>query len=101
MERTVSAYDKWNISVVTMMTSSNTIGTLGPVASLLAATLCQGYPDRKHKVWNIRTTESYTPYVGAVGMVLHVNRKFTIGKLKSSLLSYNFVLNRSSVNFEV
>ena len=67
MERTVSAYDKWNISVVTMMTSSNTIGTLGPVASLLAATLCQGYPDRKHKVWNIRTTESYTPYVGAVG----------------------------------
>ena len=29
----------------------------------------------------------YTPYAGTAGMLLHINRKFTIGKLKSSLLS--------------
>jgi hypothetical protein len=28
-------------------------GTLGSVASLLAATLYQGNPDRNHKLWNI------------------------------------------------
>ena len=29
----------------------------------------------------------YTPYAGAAGMLLHMNGKFTVGKLKSSLLS--------------
>ena len=28
-----------------------------------------------------------TPYAGSTGMLLHINGKFTIGKLKSSLLS--------------
>jgi hypothetical protein len=28
-------------------------GTLGSVASFLAATLYQGKPDRNHKLWNI------------------------------------------------
>jgi hypothetical protein len=32
-------------------------GTLGSVASLLAATLYQGNPDRNHKLWNIVSTE--------------------------------------------
>jgi hypothetical protein len=32
-------------------------GTLGSVASLLAATLYQGNPDRNHKLWNIVLTE--------------------------------------------
>ena len=27
----------------------------------------------------------YTPYAGAAGMLLHINGKFTVGKLKSSL----------------
>jgi hypothetical protein len=27
----------------------------------------------------------YTPYAGAAGMLLHMNGKFTMGKLKSSL----------------
>jgi hypothetical protein len=29
----------------------------------------------------------YTPYAGVAGMLLHMNEKFTMGKLKSSLLS--------------
>jgi hypothetical protein len=29
----------------------------------------------------------HTPYAGAAGMLLHINGKFTMGKLKSSLLS--------------
>jgi hypothetical protein len=35
------------------MTSTYLRGTLGSVASLLAATLYQGNHDRKHKFWNI------------------------------------------------
>jgi hypothetical protein len=35
------------------MTSTLPKGTLGSVASLLAATLYQGNPDRNHKLWNI------------------------------------------------
>ena len=49
-----------------------------------------------HKEVLIGTTSSrisyilraiYTPYAGAAGMLLHINGKFTMGKLKSSLLS--------------
>jgi hypothetical protein len=48
---------------------------------LLAATLYQGNPDRNHKLWNIISSERYvyTPYVGAAGMLLHINGKFTMG----------------------
>jgi hypothetical protein len=35
------------------MTSTLPNGTHGSVASLLAATLYQGNPDRNHKLWNI------------------------------------------------
>jgi hypothetical protein len=69
------------------MTSTLPKRTLGSVASLLAATLYQGNPDRNHKLWNIVSSERYTPYAGAAGMLLHMNGKFTMGKLKSSLLS--------------
>ena len=31
--------------------------------------------------------EIYTPYAGAAGMLLHMNGQFTMGKLKSYLLS--------------
>ena len=27
----------------------------------------------------------YTPYTGAAGILLHINGKFTVGKLKSSI----------------
>jgi hypothetical protein len=103
-----SAYDKWNISMVVcdtdihsgqpshagdrkafeVTTSTKPRGTLGSVASLLAAALYQGNPDRNHTLWNIVSTERYpvyTPPAGAAGMLLHINGKFTMGKLKSSL----------------
>jgi hypothetical protein len=68
-----SAYDKWNISVTQIfhsgqtshggdrktfevMTSTYLRGTLGSVASLLAATVYQGNPDRNLKLWNIVST---------------------------------------------
>ena len=34
-----------------------------------------------------KTYEINTPYAGAAGMLLHISGKFTMGKLKSSLLS--------------
>ena len=40
-----------------VMTSTLSKGTLGSVASLLAATLYQGNPDRNHKLWNIVSFE--------------------------------------------
>jgi hypothetical protein len=48
---------------------------------LLAATLYKGNPDRNHTFWNIGSTEIYTPYAGAAGMLLHINGKVTLGKL--------------------
>jgi hypothetical protein len=42
-----------------VMTSSLPTGTLGSVASLLAATLYKGNPDRNHKFWNIVSSERY------------------------------------------
>jgi hypothetical protein len=42
-----------------MMTSTYTRGTLVSIASLLAAILYQGNPDRNHKLWNIVSTEIY------------------------------------------
>jgi hypothetical protein len=41
------------------MTSTLPKGTLGSVASLLAATLYQGNPDKNHYLWNIVSTERY------------------------------------------
>jgi hypothetical protein len=35
-----------------------------------------------HIIWEI-----YTPYAGDAGMLLHINGKFTMGKLKLTLLS--------------
>jgi hypothetical protein len=49
------------------------MGTLVSVASLLAARLYQGNPDRNQKIWNIVSTEIYSIYAGAVGVVLHTN----------------------------
>jgi hypothetical protein len=42
-----------------VMTSALPKGMLGAVASLLAATLYQGNPDRNHKLWNIVSSERY------------------------------------------
>jgi hypothetical protein len=40
-------------NIFEVMTSTLPKGTLGSVASLLAATLYQENPDRNHKLWNI------------------------------------------------
>jgi hypothetical protein len=41
------------------MTSTYPIGTLGSVASLLAATLYQGNPEKNLKLRNIESTDRY------------------------------------------
>jgi hypothetical protein len=53
--------------------------------TLLAATLYQGNHDRNHKLWNIRSTERYiyTPYEGAVGRMLHINKEIHNGKIEN------------------
>ena len=70
------------------MTSALPKGTRGSVASLLATTRYQKNPDRNHnlhKLGNIVSSEIYTLYAGAAGMLLHINGKFTMGKLKMIL----------------
>jgi len=44
-------------NIFEVMTSTLPEGSLGSVASLLAATLYQGNPDRNHKLWNIVSSE--------------------------------------------
>jgi hypothetical protein len=36
-------------------------------------------------------------YAGGAGIMLHIKGKFTMGELKSSLLSLSFVINRPSL----
>jgi hypothetical protein len=66
------------------MTSTLPKGTLGSVASLIASTLYHGNRDRNHKLWNVVSSERYR---GAAAILLHINGKFTMGKLNSFLLS--------------
>ena len=42
--------------------------------------------------------EMYTPYVGDSGMLLHIYGKLTMVKLKSSCLSYNWVVSFPSAS---
>ena len=46
-----------------VMTSILPKGTLGSVASLFAATLYQGNPDRNYKLWNIVSSERYILHI--------------------------------------
>jgi hypothetical protein len=52
--------------IIEVMTSTQPIGTLGSVASLLAATLYQGNPDTNRKLWNIVSTERYMLHMHAL-----------------------------------
>ena len=52
-----------NRKIVEVMTSTLPRGTLGSVASLLAATLYQGNSDRKHKLLNIVSSVIYILHV--------------------------------------
>jgi hypothetical protein len=49
-------------------------------------------------VWWALNWEIYTLYASAAGILLHINGKFTMGKLKSSLLSLSFALNPPSLS---
>jgi hypothetical protein len=49
-----------------VISSTLPLCTLGIVASCLAATLYQGNAYMKHKLWNILSTEIYTPYANAL-----------------------------------
>jgi hypothetical protein len=40
------------------------------VASMLAVSLYLGNPDRNQRLWNIGSTDRYTPYAGADGILL-------------------------------
>ena len=46
-----------------VMTSTLPKRILGSVASLLAATLYQGNPDKNHKLWNIVSSERYILHI--------------------------------------
>ena len=67
-----------------LMTSALPKGTLGSVVSLLAAILYHGNPDRNPKLWNIVLFKRYILHknADAAGIFLHINGKFTTGKLK-------------------
>jgi hypothetical protein len=60
--------------------------------------LSQWHPDMNHKFWNFISTGIYTQYAGVVVILLHINRKFTMEILQSSLLSHSFALNRRSTS---
>jgi len=65
----------------------NRRGTIGSVASLLAATLYRENPDKNHKLWNIGSTERHALHTQVLlEWLLHINGKFTMRKFKSSLL---------------
>ena len=49
-----------------VMTSTSPIGIIGSVASLLAAILYQGNPDRNHKLWNIGSPKRYILHMQAL-----------------------------------
>jgi hypothetical protein len=54
---------------------------------LLAATLYQGNHNKNHQLWNFVPTESYVLHIQVVLGCCYINGKFTMRKLKSSLLS--------------
>ena len=79
-----------------MMTSTS-------VASLLAAILYQRNPDKERQAVEDRINEDiYSSYASAAGMLLHIDRTFTMGKLESSLLSQSlFLAGLHCINCEV
>jgi hypothetical protein len=60
---------------------------------LFSSFLVSSHPLSRKSLWEPQALEYrnnweiYTPYAGAAGVLLHMNGKFTMGKLKSSLLS--------------
>jgi hypothetical protein len=81
------------VMVVTfeVMTSAVQLGTIISTTSLSVATLYQDNHDRKQKLWNIASTARYIHVLHI--MLLHVNGKFIMWKLKSFFSLVIFVLN--------
>jgi hypothetical protein len=69
------------------MTSTQPLGTLCSVASLLAATLNQGNHDRNHNHWNIVSTEIDIPYASAVKVATY---KWKVHNRKIEHISFYF-----------
>ena len=57
-----------------VMTSTYPIGTIGSMASLLAAALYQETPDSNHKLWNIRSTERCIPHRLYIAITLSLSK---------------------------
>ena len=82
-------------TIFEVVTSTLPKGTLGSVASLLAATLYQGNPDRNHKLWNIVSTVRYklhmqVPHTCAQKIVLQKiikNHTTCVTKIATNILS--------------
>jgi hypothetical protein len=70
-----------------VITSTWQSGTLGSVASFVRSNPLSKKSWLEPQALEYRINwEICTPYAGAAGMLLHMNGKFTMGKLKSSLL---------------
>ena len=65
-----------------VMTSTLPRETLGSVASLLAAILFRGNPDRNHKLWNIVSTERYILHMQVCWNVAIYKWKVHNGKIE-------------------
>ena len=66
-----------------MLTSTLQLENLSSVTSLLTATYYRGNHDRKTSSGITHTLRDRDIYAGAAGMLIHINGKFTIRKLKS------------------
>ena len=56
-----------------VMTSTKLRGTLGSLASLLAATLSHGNPDMNHMIWNIVLIEKYILHMQVLLECYYIN----------------------------
>jgi hypothetical protein len=82
------------------MTSTLPKGTLGSVASLLAATLYQGIPDRNHKFWNIVSSERDISYHLRSASYLDIHLEIdNEGRLRTKLYDKRDDFNFPIVNF--
>ena len=85
-------------SVLSYLVSS-TLLPCQQYSPILSAVLSfQDHLDRKHKLCTILPTLRSNTSTGAPNMLLHIDGKFTMENLMSSLLSWSFVLNKSSLS---
>jgi hypothetical protein len=58
------------LATLQMMTSTNSVGTLGSVASLIAVTIYQGNQDRNSGI-SSQLSDRYTPHAGVTNAATH------------------------------